>query len=182
MATYVALLRGINVGRAKRVAMADLRKLVGELGHSNVRTLLNSGNVVFEASRQTPSRIASEMEAAIEQSAGFSASVIVVTATDLDRIVEDNPLTDVATDPSKLLVAFVSKPAELKKASPLVGTKWGSDALALGKKSAYLWCAGGILESKLAKEFGRAMGTATTTRNWATVLKLQAMTGSRGAG
>ena len=177
MAACIAFLRGINVGRAKRIAMADLRSLVAELGYAKVRTLLNSGNVIFEVTRPNANKIASAIEAAIQGAFGFSASVVVVTATDLNTIIQANPLLGVATEPSKHLVAFVSQPAVLAKAKPLLTTSWEPDAMALGAKAAYLWCANGIIESKLLQAFARLTGDAATTRNWATVLKLQAVAG-----
>jgi uncharacterized protein (DUF1697 family) len=157
--------------------MADLRSLVEELGYANVSTLLNSGNVVFEVSRPNANKIASVIEAAIQSTFGFSVSVVVLTATDLNAIIQANPLLGVATDPSKHLVAFVTQASVLGKAKALLATSWEPDALALGTKAAYLWCANGIIESKLMQEFARLAGDAATTRNWATVLKLQAIAG-----
>ena len=177
MATCIALLRGINVGRAKRIAMADLRRLVEKLGYADVRTLLNSGNVVFEATRPNASKIASTIEGAIQGAFGFSAPVVVVTAAGLDAIILANPLLAVATDPSRHLVAFVSRPDVLARVEPLLGTSWAPDAIALGNNAAYLWCAHGIIESELLQAFTRLTGVAATTRNWATVLKLKATAG-----
>jgi uncharacterized protein (DUF1697 family) len=157
--------------------MADLRSLVEDLGYANVSTLLNSGNVVFEASRPSANKIASAIEAAIQVACGFSVSVVVVTAADLNAIIRANPLLRVATDPSKHLVAFFSQDSVLDKARPLLATSWGPDAIALGTKAVYLWCANGIIESKLMKAFSRLAGNAATTRNWATVIKLQAIAG-----
>jgi len=169
----IALLRGVNVGRAKRVAMADLRALIEDLGHSDVRTLLNSGNAVFRASRQDPPQIAAAIEGGIEDRFGFSASVVVLTARELDAIVAENPLPQAARDPSRFLVAFVSTATTLAKARPLLAQAWAPDALAIGRRAAYLWCARGFIESKLAQAFARVAADAATTRNWATVLKLQ---------
>jgi uncharacterized protein (DUF1697 family) len=174
-AECIALLRGINVGKAKRIAMADLRDLVEELGFTNVRTLLNSGNVVFSAARQSPNKIAAAIEASIERRCGFSSKVVVVEAAALDEIVATNPLRKVATDPSKHLVAFSTSSA-WTSVKPLLGQTWAPDQLAIVGNAAYLWCAKGILASKLAPAFMRAAGEQATTRNWATVLKLQAMT------
>src|SRR5262245_15947696 len=99
MTTCIAFLRGIHVGRAKRIAMADLRSLVERLGYTNVRTLLNSGNVLFDASHPDRKRIAAAIDVALQSSHGFSASVVVVTVPELDAIVAANPLLALATDP-----------------------------------------------------------------------------------
>jgi uncharacterized protein (DUF1697 family) len=175
MATCIAFLRGINVGKAKRIAMADLRALVEGLGCTNVRTLLNSGNVVFDVSRPNVGKLAPAIEAAIQGAAGFTSSVIVMTAADLDAIVRANPLLAVAKDSSRHLVAFVSHSGVLKQARVLLQPSWKPDVIAIGTRAAYLWCANGLIDSRLMKEFARLAGNSVTTRNWATVLKLQAL-------
>jgi uncharacterized protein (DUF1697 family) len=172
---HVALLRGIKVGRAKRVAMADLRALVEGLGYANVRTLLNSGNVVFTASAKTAGNAASRIEASLAKMLGVSARVTILTAAELAGIVVENPLLAIAEDPSRLLVAVLSDPADRARLEPLLEQDWAPDALALGRRIAYVWCAGGILESRLAQAVGRALGSAATTRNWATIVKLHAL-------
>ncbi len=177
MTTCIALLRGVNVGRAKRLAMADLRELVEGLGHTNVRSLLNSGNVVFDAHRVNVGKIAQSLELAIANRFGFAAPAVVLTAANLAAVIAENPLQAAATDPSKYLVAFVSSGADLAKAKPLLAKSWTPEALAIGKQAAYVWCANGIIESRLLQAFGRATGGLATTRNWATLLKLQAAAG-----
>ena len=177
MATCIAFLRGINVGKAKRIAMADLRALVEGLGCTNVRTVLNSGNAIFDVSRPNPIRIAVRIEAAIQASHGFSTSVVVLTAVELDAVIRENPLVSMVPDPSRHLVAFVPRLAVLAAARPLLATKWKPEALALGSKAGYLGGAGGILDSALLKAFSRAAGGSATTRNWSTVLKVRAMAG-----
>jgi uncharacterized protein (DUF1697 family) len=174
MTTYIALLRGINVGRAKRLAMADLRDLLEGLGYKNARTVLNSGNAIFEANRSTASKLAQSIEAGIERRFGFTAATIVLTAAELAAIVRKNPLADAANDPSQYLVAFASSKAALAKAKPLLAESWTPEALAIGSAAAYVWCSKGILASKLLPEFGRLTGDGVTTRNWSTVLKILA--------
>lgn len=180
MTRCIALLRGINVGRAKRIAMADLRGLLEDLGYADVRTLLNSGNAVFGAQGADPGPIARAIEAAIQQRFGFAVPVVVHTAQDLERIIAENPLPQAAQEPSRFLVAFAISGATLKKARPLLAQPWAPESLAVGSRAAYLWCPGGILESKLLAAFTRATADAVTTRNWATVLKLQAAARSAG--
>jgi uncharacterized protein (DUF1697 family) len=175
MKTHIALLRGINVGKARRIAMADLRVLVAGLGHGNVRTLLNSGNVVFDAAYAGTGRLTRELEAAMAARYGFAVKVVVISAADLAAVVDENPLCGIVTHPARCLVAFTARPATLAKAAPLTRQAWTNDQLAIGPRAAYLWCGAGILESKLAAAFRRATGDAATTRNWATVMKLQAL-------
>jgi uncharacterized protein (DUF1697 family) len=178
MTECIALLRGINVGRAKRIAMADLRALIEGLGFMNARTLLNSGNIVFQATRPNVGKIAAAIEAGIAGQFGFSVSVVVVTAQELSTIIKEMPLLQANRDSSKLLVAFVAKVATLAKVRALLAEPWAPDAFAVGSKAAYLWCANGIIESKLMQEFAHLTGEASTTRNWATVLKLQDTAGA----
>jgi uncharacterized protein (DUF1697 family) len=169
----IALLRGINVGRSKRISMGDLRKLFSDLGHLNVRTLLNSGNVIFQTQNPKVGTLSAAIEAAILAGHGFSAAVTVITAKELSNIIDENPLLKVAKDPSRHLVAF---PADLQSLLPLrslLEQSWAPDKFAVGTRAAYLWCESGILESKLNQTFARKAGTTVTARNWATVLKLQ---------
>jgi uncharacterized protein (DUF1697 family) len=172
----IALMRGINVGRAKRVAMADLRALLEEIGYGDVRTLLNSGNVVFTPSpRTTPKAAAAHIEEAIAKHLKVSARVTVLTAEELATAVANNPLLGFADNPTRLLVAVLFEPDYRTRLEPLVEQDWSPDVLALGKRVAYLWCSEGILVSRLAESFNRLIGEGTTTRNWGTILKLHAL-------
>lgn len=174
MATrQVALIRGINVGKAKRVAMADLRELFERLGYRNVRTLLNSGNVVF-TSTVSPATAAKRIEQAMQKDLGVSARVFVLTAQDIQQIVKENSLAHTADNPSRLLVAAYGPSPDRSRLKALEKEKHGNDALAVGTRAAYLWCPDGILESRLIENVTRVLGEGTTTRNWATILKLKA--------
>jgi uncharacterized protein (DUF1697 family) len=170
---YVALLRGINVGKAKRVAMADLRSLVEGLGCRDVRTLLNSGNVVFTATRGD--KLARRIEKALKEKLGITARVVVLTSDELEAVVSGNTLGEQADNPSRLMVAFFVDPGSSPKLGPLTEQDWSPEAFALSRRAAYLWCPQGILESPLVKEAGKGLGDGVTMRNWATVLKLQAL-------
>src|SRR6478672_12229601 len=109
---HVALIRGINVGKAKRVAMADLRAMVEGLGYRDVRTLLNSGNVAFTAAGKTRLETAARIEKAMAAKLGVPARVLVMTETELAEAVDENPLLSVADKPSRLLVAVFGGPAD----------------------------------------------------------------------
>jgi uncharacterized protein (DUF1697 family) len=170
---HVALLRGINVGRAKRIAMADLRALVEGLGYRDVRTLLNSGNVVFTVPGASKGDPASRIEKALETELGLSSRVTVLTAAELDAIVLGNPLLDVADDASRLLVAVVRDPKGRSRLAELAKHDWAPEVLAVREGVAYVWFPQGILKSRLGETLLR---DATTTRNWATILKLHALT------
>jgi uncharacterized protein (DUF1697 family) len=172
---HVALVRGINVGRAKRVAMADLRALVGDLGYGDVRTLLNSGNVVFTVPGSARSNPAVRIENAIKARLGISARVAVLTRAELAAVVADNPLGEVADDPSRFLVTVLIDRADRKRLLPLTRQAWEPDVLAVGARVAYVWCPQGMIESRLATAVNRLLGDGATTRNWATMTKLHAL-------
>jgi len=175
MGRHVALIRGINVGRAKRVAMEDLRALVEGLGYREVRTLLNSGNVVFTAPGTGRIDAAPRIEEALVKRLHVSARVTVLTAAELIAAVADNPLGKVADDPSRLLLTVLRDPRDRVRLAPLARQDWTPEALAIGKRVAYIWCADGILASRLAAAIGRTLGDAATSRNWATMTKLRAL-------
>lgn len=174
---YVALIRGINVGRAKRVAMADLRALLVNLGYRDVRTLLNSGNIVFTVPPKIRDAPAIRIERALASRLGLSARVTVLTATDLAAAIAENPLGTVADNPSRLLVFVLMNPPDRSKLKELTERDWGPEAIEIGRRVAYLWCPAGIIESPLAAAAGRILGDAVTVRNWATMTKLQALVG-----
>ena len=168
----IALIRGINVGRAKRVAMADLRALMEAFGYKEVSTILNSGNVVFTSQDADTMNTASRIEVELYTRTGISVKVMVFTEEELTEIVADNPLGEVANDPSRLLVMFVQNPERLTWLKPLEQQEWAPEALAIGTRAAYLWCSQGILSSRLSEAAGRILREAATARNWATVMKL----------
>jgi uncharacterized protein (DUF1697 family) len=173
--TQVALLRGVNVGSAKRVAMADLRALVEGLGYGGVRTLLNSGNVVYDAPGVAPAAAAARIEQALVADLSVSVRVVALSAAELDAAVAVSPLAAVADNPSRLLVAVPADRRARAALTPLAGQDWAPEALALGARVAYLWCPDGVISSKLSAAVGRLLGDAVTSRNWTTMVKLQAL-------
>lgn len=175
MACFVALFRGINVGKAKRIAMADLRALMADMGYANVRTLLNSGNAVFDSKAGSAASHAKKIRAEVAARLGVDALVIVKSAPDIAAIAHGNALAGVATDPSRLLVAMVNDNALLPALQAVAGKDWGGDQVCIGEHAAYLWCAGGILESRAATALLKGLGETGTTRNWATLEKLHAL-------
>ena len=194
-ATCVALLRGINVGTSKRVAMADLRALVEDLGYAEVRTVLNSGNVVFSApgavaaggaaaevatadvvtTDVATTDVAARIQDGVATRLGVSCRVVVLTAAELAAVVADNPLLSAADNPSRLFVAVLADAADRALLRALAEQEWAPEVLAVGARSAYLWCPDGMARSRLAEAVGRALGDRVTTRNWATLTRLHAL-------
>jgi uncharacterized protein (DUF1697 family) len=177
MPRYVALFRGINVGKAKRIAMADLRSLLGKLGYTEVATLLNSGNAVFTAASGSTASHAARIQRAVLEKLGIDALVVVKSAKDVAGIIAGNELGSIAGDPSRLLVAVTPDAKTLASVKALAHTDWGKERLHVGKHAAYLWCANGILESKAAVALLRGLEGTGTTRNWATLNKIHVLMG-----
>lgn len=173
---YVAFLRGINVGRAKRIAMADLRVLVEGLGYTGVRSLLNSGNLVFRAGA-TAQEAARAIEEALVLKLGVAARVFVLGHEELRAIIDANPLLGVATDHARLIVFLLGEFAQRDKLAALDSRDWGCERLALGERAAYVWCPEGMLLSAAATSLGKLLGDGSTSRNWNTLLKLHALCG-----
>ena len=165
VARQIALLRGINVGGNKGVEMARLRTLLEELGYRDVRTYVNSGNVVFTG----PRRSEQHLETAIAKTFGFEVPVVLRSRDELADIVHANPLRDVATDPAKHLVVFCAAdaPTDLEPAD------FAPETFAVRGREVYLWAPGGIGNSPLAKLLAnKSLGAKSTARNWRTVEKL----------
>lgn len=175
MPAFVALLRGVNVGKAKRVPMADLRSLLGGMGYTGVATLLNSGNAVFRASRGTPARHAADIAAAISAALRVEVPVIVKSASEIAAIIAENPLATHATDHSRLLVAFAQDAGALQGLAGIGSLVTPPEQFIVGRHAAYLHCPQAILGSKAGEALLGKAGRAATTRNWATTLKLGAL-------
>jgi uncharacterized protein (DUF1697 family) len=181
VARFVALLRGVNVGGARRVPMAQLRTLLSELGYSAVSTLLNSGNALFSAPGGTPASHALQIAAALSARLKLEVPVIVRSARELAAVVTENPITPRAEHHSRLLVTFIQDTRELRDWAAIGPQVVAPEQFVVGKTAAYLLCANGILESKAWALLLQRAGGSTTTRNWATVLKLAALANSRDA-
>ena len=171
----VALLRGINVGKAKRVAMADLRRLFEDLGYGDVRTLLNSGNVVFTVIENSAGDECSRIEKGIAARLGVVTAVTIFPGKEVAAAVRENPLASLATNPSRLLLMALRDSKAAARLKPLLKERWAPEALALRSRTAYLWCANGIGNSPLWDMANRAVGNGGTARNLATMTRLLAL-------
>jgi uncharacterized protein (DUF1697 family) len=173
---FAVLLRGINVGANKRVAMADLRQLLSGLGFTDVRTLLQSGNAVFDSGRTKPQLLARRIEGAIRDGFGLEVSCLVRSREEIRAVVDANPLGDVATDGSKLLVVFLSGSPDPERLAEHDPVGLAPDRIRLGDQVIYQWCPDGILAAPAVGGFAEKYLSVTTTgRNWNTVTKLLAL-------
>jgi len=179
MPLFVALLRGVNIGSAKRVPMEDLRSLLSDLGYTRVATLLNSGNAVFHAAKRSPAAHAANITAAIGRHLKIKVPVVVKSANELATIVSENPLSKEAKDHSRLLVAFTQDTNALLGLAGIEALVRPPEMFVLSRNAAYLLCVADGLESKARAALLGKPGRLATTRNWATVLKLQALACAR---
>jgi uncharacterized protein (DUF1697 family) len=170
----VIMLRGINLGPNRRVPMADLRALFSEAGHGNVRTYVQSGNVVLE-STATPAELEREAAALISERFGFDVPVIVRTGRQLAAVVKRNPLGDVADEPKRYQVSFLAAKPSADVVRALEETVAGEEQVTCHGREIYSWHPDGVARSKLATALsGKKLGTATA-RNWTTVTTLLEM-------
>ena len=171
MPTYVVLLRGINLGSNRRVGMADLRELLEGLGYDDVRTHLQSGNVVLRTTGSAAA-VKKKVEAALATYCGFDVDVVVRTKAQLDKVIAANPFTGKATDNARYLVVFLEKAPPAAWRRSIGAGDHGPDEVAVHGKEIYLWLPTGVQNSKLArKATGKDVGAATA-RNWNVVTKL----------
>jgi uncharacterized protein (DUF1697 family) len=175
---HVALLRAVNVGGRNRIAMAHLRELLEGLGYEGVRTHLQSGNAVFTAPGTPPERVAREIEDALAEQLALAARVLVRTEDELRRVVANNPLLDLASDPARLLVTFLSKAPDQEALSELAPADFEPDEFAAGEREIYAWHPEGVRATKLSNAFWeRRLGVVATARNWRTVTRLLELMG-----
>jgi uncharacterized protein (DUF1697 family) len=176
MTGYVALLRGVNVGRAKRIAMADLRELLTGLGYTGVRTHLQSGNAVFDAPSQGEAGLARRIERALSEQARLDVSCLVRDAAAVRAVVAGNPLSGVATDGSKLLALFLSEAPAPDVATAHDPRELDPEGIRVGDRVIYQWCPDGVLAAPPVSAFAeKHWHVAVTARNWNTVTKLAGM-------
>ena len=172
MPRFAVLLRGVNVGGANRVPMAAFRSLLESLGYDGVRTLLNSGNAVFGSSGRSASEHAMRIHRELVRQLSVEVPTLVKAARAIALVRSQNPLAALAKDPSRLLVAFTPDAKSLRSLETVGALVRAPERFHLGAQAAYLWCARGILESRAALALLGKSGQAVTTRNWATLLKL----------
>ncbi len=168
----VGLLRGVNLGK-RRLSMADLRASVEGLGHSDVETYLQSGNVVFTAhGRGDPSP---GITRALKESIGMDVPVLTRTATQMKKIVAANPYK--REDPTKVVVVFLEKAGDARAAKQLDLPTFEPEGLTVKGTEIYLDLPGGQARSKLLDALNKqkVFGTASTSRNWRTVQALAEM-------
>lgn len=176
--TYVALLRGINLGGHKIVKMDQLRKAFEDLGLGEVKTYIQSGNVVFNAPARDPVTLAKKIEEKIVRQFGFPVPVLVKTAAGVGDVIKNNPLVkEKDIDVSRLHVTFLSSAPEKSALKILDGIEATGDRFCCSGEAVYLYCPNGYHATKLGNNvLEKMLKVGTTTRNWKTVNQLYQMT------
>ena len=170
--TYVALLRGINLGARNKVAMPRLRELVAGLDGRDVQTYVQSGNVVFKSGRSA-GELQGAIERTIERELGLTVTVLLRTKAQLMKVAGGNPFADGKHPPTTLHVTFLSEPPQRRRVRELDPGPFAPDEFAVKAREVYLHCPNGYGRSKLTNAFfEKRLGVAATTRNWRTVTAL----------
>jgi uncharacterized protein (DUF1697 family) len=180
MTTHIALLRAVNVGGKTKIAMADLRDLLTQLGFADPRTLLQSGNAVFRSDKLTGADLERLLEVETEKRLGLKTDFFVRTPEEWKEVVANNPFPGEAkSDPSHLVVMFLNKAPAAKDVEALQAAIKGREVVRAAGRQAYIVYPDGIGESKLTLTvIEKKLGSRGTGRNWNTVLKLGALAGA----
>jgi uncharacterized protein (DUF1697 family) len=175
MNTYIGLLRGINVGGNNKLPMRALVRLLEELGLQNVKTYIQSGNVVFQSERTDTLALGQAITAAIKQSHGFAPQLFILDRQALQAALAANPFPEGADDHKSLHFFFLDGTPQKPKLAALEAIKAPTERFALIDNVFYLHAPDGIGRSKVAESVGKGWGVAVTARNWRTVNTMLAM-------
>lgn len=178
MNTWIALFRGINVGGKHMLPMKDLRALLEGEGCTDVKTYIQSGNVVFRSPLSDASRVATRLRSAVGKSYGFEPQVLILTRKDLERAVAANPFPDADANPKSLHLFFLFEKPGKPDTEAMDGIKTRTEAYALRDRVLYLHTPAGFGISKLAQRTERLLGVDATARNWRTVSTILELTRS----
>jgi uncharacterized protein (DUF1697 family) len=170
MTRYVALLRGVNLGTRNRIAMADLRDLLADLGCTAVRTHLQSGNALLTAPGRTDRELAAAVEQSIAARLGLEVPVVVRTAAELRAVVAGNPLE--VQDPTRFLVSFLAADPGPDLMAGLDPVAYAPEEMRVVGRDIYLNLPGGVRNARLPALLNRRLTVTATLRNWNTVVRL----------
>ena len=172
MKTYIALLRGINVSGHKKIKMPELKAMFEDLGFTNLRTYIQSGNVVFESA--TGIDLENKISAKIQEKFGFDVSVICRTSGEMEKVITRNPYAEMAGfETEKLYVTFLQQTPSSEKLEMLKGFTFEPEMYSVSGKEIYIYCFNGYGNTKLDNMFfEKKLKVSATTRNWRTINKL----------
>ncbi len=180
MHTWAALLRGVNVGGRARVPMGELTEVLGSLGHENIVTYIQSGNVVFHGRSGDRAAVGAALEQAIAERFGLSVTVMLRTPAELGAIARANPFPAAEKTPAKLHVVFLDGVPDAPAVAALDPERSAGDRFAVSGSEIYLELPSGAGRTKLTLDwFERRLGVRGTARNWNTLVKLIELSSAR---
>jgi uncharacterized protein (DUF1697 family) len=180
--TFLALLRGVNVGGKNRVAMKELAGLLAGAGLEEVRTYIQSGNAIFRAPRAKGPELPGLIAGLIAERFDLSVPVVIRSAEELSGVVRSNPFLEGGADPEALYVAFLADEPAAARIAALDPNRSPPDAFRVRGREVYLHLPNGVAGSRLTNDyFDSRLGTRSTARNWRTVLKLAELCGASGS-
>ena len=172
MTTYVALLRGINLGPTNKIAMPALRAMTEEFGYTDVATYINSGNLIFRTAKKAAT-VERALTKAISDTFGLTIDVTMRTDAQLKKVLDDNPYPD--GNPSQVTVAFLTKAPGPEAKKQVAAFAADHEPFTFGDRCVYVNYSHGLANSKLAAQFSSIIGVSSTVRNIRTVAKLVEM-------
>ena len=175
MNTYIALIRGINVGGSHRLPMKDLKLAFEQNGCSDVHTYIQSGNVVFRSTTADAGRLAKRLAAAVSKSHGFEPHVLVLTRNELEKAAAANPFPEADNNPTSVHLFFLTASPKKPDPATLEAARAPSERFALKGRVFYLHTPDGFGTSKLAACVESLLGVPATARNWRTATRLLAL-------
>jgi len=175
MKTYIALLRGINVGGKNNLPMKELVAVLDDLGSRNVQTYIQSGNAVFENKENDRTRLLTGIRSAIKQRRGFDPHVLMLEPEDIQRAIRQNPFSEAEIEPQTLHVSFLASAPEKANLKALESLMRDRERFHLIGNAFYLHAPEGVGRSRLAANVEKVLGVPMTDRNWRTVCKLWEM-------
>jgi uncharacterized protein (DUF1697 family) len=173
MKTYICLLRGVNVGGNNRLPMKELRSLLETIGLENVRTYIQSGNIVFRSEEADVSKLAAGISAAIKDSFGFEPLALVLSGEEFDEALAANPYPEAESEPKTLHLYFLASAPANPDLEVLEALKQESERFQLTDRVFYLHAPNGIGRSKLAAKIEKSLAEPVTARNWRSVTQIK---------
>lgn len=177
MKTYIALLRGINVGGNNSLPMKELVAILASAGARQIKTYIQSGNAVFQSGGKNLSQLSKKLAAEIKQRHGFEPHILILELEAIKKAIAENPFPEAEADPGSLHLGFLATRPKSPKLEKLSSLKKESERFFLGDGVFYLHAPEGVGRSKLAASAEKLLGVPMTDRNWRTVCKIMEMAG-----
>ncbi len=175
MKTYIALFRGINVGGNSILPMKELVVVLESIGLHNLKTYIQSGNVLFQSKGKSDTQLSAAISGAIKQSHGFEPKVLLLDSMALEKVIQANPFVEAEAVPNTLHVGFMASIPDDPDMQSLEKIRAEKERFQIIKNTFYLYAPDGIGRSKLAAQAEKILGAPMTMRNWRTVSKIMTM-------